>query len=321
MVGLLERRLRGRQVGLGLERVGVLALLVEDLPRRPDPPRVERGVVAEAGEELVRLGVALRRGVEVEPGVVDVVLGDGRGGRAAPLVSRRTPRSRSRGCRSPCGTRRPPAPRSRTARSRSGGSAPLPRARLRGRSARRSLGAPRPAATQAPSLPLASRLVDLLGQRDASRQVDPHAEEARRRRRDDLRQARGRVRRAVRHHLRAPGAFEEDDRLQRVRVDPAGLGRRLDLVAPLRRSARRGDHAAGALLVDHVGGPERRPLGELLRRLGRPGERVARGQRRLRARLARDLLDLEVDGSEPPRPSASTSAAIAAASVTTKAER
>ena len=65
--------------------------------------------------------------------------------------------------------------------------------------------------------PFSSALLISLVSATLRAQVDPHAEEVRRGRRDDLREARCGVRRAVRHHLRAARALQEDDRLERVR--------------------------------------------------------------------------------------------------------
>src|SRR6185295_18867278 len=68
------------------------------------------------------------------------------------------------------------------------------------------------------------------------------------------------------------GALEEDDRLEQVRVDVTGGG--LDLGAPTLDSPCRREHAARALLVEHVAMAGGRAPDELVLAIGRPRERV-----------------------------------------------
>ena len=125
-------------------------------------------------------------------------------------------------------------------------------------------------------------------------------------------------------HVRAPGALEEDHRLERVGVDAVALGRRLDLVAE-GGSVRfgRGDRAVRAHLVDHVRGRGRRAgleLGARDRRSTRTGRppgcaaalACAGDPRRPAARAARGRRARARARSPPAPPAAATSSSAPA---------
>ena len=117
------------------------------------------------------------------------------------------------------------------------------------------------------------RLGDLPGQGQAALEVDPHAEEVGRRRRDDLGQAGGRAWRAVGHHGRAPGALQEHHRLEHVRVHPVIVRRLARSPRASPRCARPRRDATRAR-VDRAG-CRAWPVGKLAALRGRPGQRIA----------------------------------------------
>lgn len=101
------------------------------------------------------------------------------------------------------------------------------------------------------------RLGDLPRQFAAGREVDAHAEEVRRRLRQDLREA-GRVLGVVAgDHVGPARALEEDDRLHEVGVDAAPGDGVLDHGAKRGRATRRGHDSAKALGEEDVTEPER----------------------------------------------------------------
>ena len=153
---------------------------------------------------------------------------------------------------------------------------------------RRALGA------QALDLLGVARGRDPLGQGDARLEVDAHPQQVDRGRGNDLGEAGCRLGRRAGAHVGTPGALEEDHGLERVRVDTVAHGRGLDLRPKLSGPLRRGDDAAGAHLVDHVGGARRRTGLELALARSRPGQRIGLG-RRSGARLARDPCDPQIE--------------------------
>jgi len=104
--------------------------------------------------------------------------------------------------------------------------------------------------------------------------VDLHAEQAASGLREDLGQADSSLEARVGGRVRAPGALEQDDRLERVGLDPGRLRDGLD-ERPIARcplSARTG--AAGALRVDDVRVAARAGVLEIALARRRVGERI-----------------------------------------------
>ncbi len=127
-----------------------------------------------------------------------------------------------------------------------------------------------------PTLPSRRCLSDLRCQASARGLVDAQAKEVARRLAEDLREPGGCPRSRRRERVGPAGAFEEDDRLESVGVAAAGPRCGLDEWAQRRYSLGRGDHAAGALGVEHVRVASGRPLLVVGGASRRVGERVGR---------------------------------------------
>ena len=268
-LGLVQRR-QPRQL------VAVLAVEPHDLARRRDLPEVVRGVVAELGQPPVGLRMAPRRRVEVHLRVRQVRVLDQLADLPGPGAGEIAQHALEVADAHVVGDEREVL----AAEALAGERQVARRAgqRLRPVEALVDLRA------GAPQLDRALIVAAPLGAREPPRdplargQVDLHAEQVLRGLGQDLRQPGRRLQAARGAGVRAAGALEEDEALERVGVDLGLGGRALDLRAPACGPLRAGDRTARRERVERMavaGGGA--PL-ELRGTVGGPRERV--GQRR-----------------------------------------
>ena len=288
MEDLLLGRLLPLQLREPLELGTVVAVEVHDPLGGEDSPEIGRAVVAERSEQLPRLPVHQRRGVEEELRVARIVdrrlLAIGRDHVLEVADPHVVARRREVGAAEAIGGDLEVLPHS--VERRLGvealvdlgpalaqrllllGQMPQlhqrPRADLRLLAARLALRLRR--------LCLDPR--DPLRQRAAPGEIDPHPEQVGPGARDDLGEPARRLGVVPGDHLRPAGALEQDHRLHHVRIGAVCGRRLLDLIAPARRPAGAGDDPAGALLVEDVREPERRPPLEVTGPIHVPRERI-----------------------------------------------
>ncbi len=263
MEDLLLRRLLGLQLRQPLQPGKVLAVHRHDPLGRVHAPQVGRAVVAERAQELPRLLVLQRRGVEEELGVVHALVGDEAADRSTRGIDAEVVADRGLEIAdSHVVADRPEVGLVEAAA----------RALQVGPHAVERVSRAEPRVDRA-ALPQELRLLpgelaqlqerlrpDLrllrggvllsalgrLGVRGqlprqlaAARQVDVHPEQAETGRGHDLREPRGVVGAPARDHVGATGALEQNHPLHRVGVDPVGCGGLLDQVRGTSRSGER----------------------------------------------------------------------------------
>jgi hypothetical protein len=245
----------------GAQPGAVLAVQAHDLAGGLELPPVVGGVVAEAAEALVGGGVAQRRGVEVDLGVVEVLAAAERPQHALQVADAHVVGDE---------------------RQLLGPHAALGQRQVAGRGGQ---GLDRvEALVDAPALapqaldpgePAAPQVaVYALGEAAAAWHVHAHAEQVLAGLGDDLGQARGALGAGRGERVLPPGALQEDERLQRVGVHVGLLGGGLDARPPALRALRARLRAAGREPVQDVARARRGARLQIVGARGVPGEGV-----------------------------------------------